>query len=503
MNLFPTTGLSWLDVRPPRTAWLIDPRLILGAIFLLALALRVLPFTYSHFWDETVFLQHAKVMLDGRSNYEEFIHRPPLLSAMYAAGFALWDSIYMANIVQGIVTSLAVLFAFLYVRRAFGTATAVFGVVLLAFTPYVVEASHELLTDAPALTLMLAAMWLFEKPGARFALLSGVAYSLAIQTRYTSIFLIVYFVLDAIIAPQKLRQLVLMGVAAAVTLAPYLIWIRWTFGSFLYPFLLAQRIVNEWTAPVPMGFYLRALVEIFPVSMWILFAVGVLAPLVRQWQRNRAEGKPDFTAPPRNELKQWFVLLVWGGAFFVYMLTIPHKEVRYLLPLAIPVLIISGLGATALVTWISRQGTVTRAAGLSLAFVVAIMDYGHPFLKLGEPAVNRSESNEVQIAHYLQAQSSPADTIYAAHNFPVFAFYSERRTVSLLPFQENFDEDWREVMNRPGFLVYTHPENIGEIHSINPMLKPDRSFLEAHREFSVVRVFPTATVYRYIPTTAP
>jgi hypothetical protein len=72
----------------------------------------------------------------------------------------------------------------------------------------------------------------------------------------------------------------------------------------------------------------------------------------------------------------------------------------------------------------------------------------------------------VQIAHYLRSQSSPGDTIYAAHNFPVFAFYSERRTVSLLPIQENFDKDWRELMNRPGFLVYTHPEHIGEIHSI-------------------------------------
>ncbi len=40
---------------------------------------------------------------------------------------------------------------------------------------------------------------------------------------------------------------------------------------------------------------------------------------------------------------------------------------------------------------------------------------------------------EVQIAQYLREHSTPADTVYAAHNFPVLAFYSERRTVSLLP----------------------------------------------------------------------
>jgi hypothetical protein len=177
--------------------------------------------------------------------------------------------------------------------------------------------------------------------------------------------------------------------------------------------------------------------------------------------------------------------------------------VRYLLPMAIPIFIISALGATALIGWISRQGVLRRAAALLIVSVVAIVDYGAPFLKLGEPLVNRWESNEVQIAQYLRSVSTPSDTIYAAHNFPVFAFYSERRTISLLPIQDSFDEDWRELMDKPGFLVYTDPDHIGEIHSINPMLKPDQSFLERHKEFSVARVFPTAIVYRYIPTIAP
>jgi hypothetical protein len=96
--------------------------------------------------------------------------------------------------------------------------------------------------------------------------------------------------------------------------------------------------------------------------------------------------------------------------------------------------------------------------------------------------------------------STPADTIYAAHNFPVLAFYSERRTVSLLPIQENFDQAWPDLMRQAGFLVYFHPAQIMEIHSINPSLKPDRQFLEASPNFRVVRVFPTATVYRYLPT---
>src|SRR2546429_1923063 len=237
---------------------------------------RAVPLTYSHFWDETVFLQHAGVILDGRANYEESFPRPPLLSVLYALGFALWDDIYVANIVQAVVTTLAVLFAFLYVRGAFGVASGIAAAFLFAFTPYLVETSHELLTDMPAVAFMLAAMWLFDKPGPRFAILAGAAYALAVQTRFTSLFLIVYFALDASLSLKKLRQLAILVVAAGVTIAPYLILVRWHYGSFLLPSLLARRIVTEWTAPVASGFYFDAVLEIFPPSLRPFFSLWLL-----------------------------------------------------------------------------------------------------------------------------------------------------------------------------------------------------------------------------------
>jgi len=95
--------------------------------------------------------------------------------------------------------------------------------------------------------------------------------------------------------------------------------------------------------------------------------------------------------------------------------------------------------------------------------------------------------------------STPNDTIYAAHNFPVLAFYSERRTVSLLPIQETFDQVWRDAMKEPGFLVYYLPADITETHALKPMFKPDLKFIQANREFQFVRGFSGAVVYRYQP----
>ena len=459
----------------------------LAVILALAALVRAVPLTYSHFWDETVFLQHAGVILDGRSNYQEFFHRPPLLSVLYALGFALWDNIYVANIVQAVVTTLAVLFAFLYVRGAFGAVSGIAAALLFAFTPYLVETSHELLTDMPAVAFMLAAMWLFDKPGPRFAILAGAAYALAVQTRFTSLFLIVYFALDASLSPRKLRQLAILVAAAGVTIAPYLIWVRWNYGSFLFPFILARRIVTEWTAPVASGFYFDAVLEIFPPSLRLFFALGLLLFVIR-WH-----------AALGSQTKRQLVLLMWGLAFFAYMLTIGHKEVRYLLPLAIPVVIISALSVTALFRWIARQAGPVWVAGALLGVAVAVADYASPFQKLRGPWTDSSESEEVQIAGYLREHSTPADTIYAAHNFPVLAFYSGRRTVSLLPIQDEFEQVWRQAMARPGFLVYYAPAGIKETHSKNPHFMPDQQFIDASPEFRLARSFPSATVYHYEP----
>ena len=477
--------------------------LVLAFVLLLAVLVRTVPLTYSHFWDETVFLQHAKVILDGRTNYEEFHHRPPLLSFLYALGFALWDNVYVANLVQGVVTTLTVVFAFLYARLAFGLAAALFSGFLFAFTPYFVKASHELLTDMPALALMLASMWLFDKPGARYAFLSGIIYALAIQTRFTSLFLIVYFVLDAILSPKKIRSLAFLLAGAAVAIAPYLVWVRWNYGSFSFPFVQARRIVTEWTAPVPASFYWEALLQVFPYSMWLFFGAGILLPVARRAMHGRTgEDGRILTGPTglSDQTRRQLVLLMWGGAFLAYMLSIPHKEVRYLLPLAIPVVVISALGLAELFRWCERQARPVRAIGILFGAAVVMLDYAPSLQKLVEPWLDRSVREEVQIGLYLREASTPADTIYAAHNFPVFAFYSERRTVSLLPIQGEFDQAWRDLMKQPGFLVWYYPAGIEETHSIYPSFKPDRQFLETSPNFHRVRAFPSAVIYRYEPT---
>jgi 4-amino-4-deoxy-L-arabinose transferase-like glycosyltransferase len=382
--------------------------LVFCGILLAALLLRIVPLTYSHFWDETVYLQHARVIVDGRTNYSEFDYKPPLLPLLYAAGYLVWDDIYVANLVQGIASTLAVLFAFLYVRRSFGALPALIATALFAFTPYFVETSHELMTDMPAVALMLAAMWLFDRTGIGSAFMAGIASALAAQMRFTSLFVFAYFIVDAFFSEPKFRRLFWLVAGAVLAMAPYLIWVRWNYAGFFYSFALASRITTEWTAPVPASFYFAAIPQIFPLSLLALFASGLVATFFERSRSDRPShgaGMISGLANLDHRTERVLALLVWGAAFFVYMLRISHKEVRYLLKLAIPVLIVSALGAAQIGRWLARRAMPFKAFGLLLAAAVAAVEFGPAFGKLTQPWIDASEPQTVQVARVVQPQS--------------------------------------------------------------------------------------------------
>ncbi len=478
---------------------------VLALVLVVAGLLAAIPLRYSHSWDESVYLQHAKTFLDGRSNYDELSERPPALSAFYALGFAFWNNFYAPHVVQGLLTLATVLFAFLYTRRAFGVTPALAAAVLLALDPFFVGAASELLTDVPVLGFMLAAMWLFDGRGARNAAGAGAVWALAVLTRFTAAFLIVYFLLDAAVSPRKIRRLAPFAAGAVVAIAPYLIWAKLKFGALLYPFAHARRIVVEWTAPTPAEMYWSGLLRIFPVGLWILFALGLGALGLSVVRRFRTTPRPIEALAGLPALdRRGIVLTLWGACYLAYMLSIPHKEVRYLTPLFIPVVALASVGAAAALSSSGDSRTIVRRPWRSVgsALLAGIIALGCvPALKkLAEPWRDDSRWPPVEIAEYLRGASSPDDVIYAAHFFPVLALYSERTTVSLLPFQEDFDQQWNEVMRRPGYLVYYPPAAIGETHSRDSHFKPDQQFLDVHPEFRLVRSFPSAEVYRYQPS---
>ena len=166
-----------------------------------AFVVRLWPLSKVHFWDEAVYLQNAEVICCGKANYSDLDSRPPLLSLMFAAIFLLWHHIYAADIATALLNALGPALLYVSGRTAVGRIPAAIASLLLAFSPFFVgvfpsgfpsdNTGNSLLSDSPALTIILLAFWLLvralhRQSDLRFASV-GFVFALAVLTRFASL----------------------------------------------------------------------------------------------------------------------------------------------------------------------------------------------------------------------------------------------------------------------------------------------------------------------------
>ena len=251
--------------------------LLVAAAFLV----RIWGISKAHFWDEMVYLQNAQVICCGKTNYSELDFRPPLISLIYAGVFLLWRHIYAACIVAAFLNALGPLFLYLAGRLSVGRLPAAIAALLLAFSPFFVgvfpdgfasdDTGNSLLTDSPALTLLLLAFWLLlraldRQSTPRFAW-AGLVLALSILMRFGTLPSVGMLFLLPLAAKRRWKALIACGAGLLVGLAPYLLWSRLRFGAFFFTLHAGWTHVE---GPVEsIFFYLRNSAAIFtPVAVF-------------------------------------------------------------------------------------------------------------------------------------------------------------------------------------------------------------------------------------------
>jgi 4-amino-4-deoxy-L-arabinose transferase-like glycosyltransferase len=207
--------------------------LLLFLLVAAAFLVRIWGISKTHFWDEMVYLQNAQVICCGKINYSELDFRPPLISLIYAGVFLLWHHIYAACIVTAFLNALGPVFLYLAGRLSVGRLPAAIAALLLAFSPFFVgvfpdgfasdDTGNSLLTDSPALTLVLLAFWLLlraldRQSIPRFAW-AGLALALSILMRFGSLPSTGMLFLLPLAAKRRWNALMSCGVGLMVGLA--------------------------------------------------------------------------------------------------------------------------------------------------------------------------------------------------------------------------------------------------------------------------------------------
>ena len=465
---------------------------LLGAGFLL----RVWGLSKVRSWDEAVYLQNAEVICCGKVNYSELGSRPPLLSLFFALIFLVWHHVYAASIATALLNSLGPVFLYFSGRMMAGRAAAVIASLLLAFSPYFVgvfppgfvsdDTGNSLLSDSPALTLLILALWLFlralrQQADMRFAW-PGFVLGLAVLMRFASLSSAGLLALLVLFRERWSGAALACGSGFAASVGPYLCWSRFRFGGFLATFESGwEHFAGPGGSPL---FYLESFVHMFS---WITVAGLVLwaIPWIRR-RRRHPEGSgavEGWLTDEKSRLEMF--LLFWAAVVLVFFSALRHKEPRYVMPMAAPVFLLAGIGLASVPR---RSKAGARIAGTVLLTSALAYTFAPSLERFESPLIDREVSEEMKVADFLN-KHVPRDTVlYANFNYPVFAYYTNL-PVDRIPETGQALYDRLNHLPGDGILIAYKPNDAVQ--------EPQLIWLDSNSHFRRFREFPSLVLYQY------
>jgi 4-amino-4-deoxy-L-arabinose transferase-like glycosyltransferase len=370
---------------------------------------------------------------------------------------------------------------------------AAIAALLLAFSPFFVgvfpngfasdDTGNSLLTDSPALTLLLLAFWLLlraldRQTITRFAW-AGLVLALSILMRFGTLPSAGLLFLLPLAAKRRWTALIACGAGLLVGLVPYLLWSRLNFGGFFYTLQSGWEHVEG-----PVGsvfFYVRNAATIFtPVAV---FGLVVTAS---SWFWHPVGGFSSRSRVPANfsPLVLQACLWVWLLTEFVFFSAMPHKEPRYILPLAPPFLLLAGSGL-ALICALPRKpfrpiGVLLVTALLAFTFVPLRERFRRPFIRHDNP-------EEMLASQFLQSAFPSETTLYMNFNYPAFAFYTNCPIHELPAVGPALYNEIEQIPPGGVLIVYRKTGEVWE---------PDIERVNANPKFQRLRDFSTFAIYR-------
>ena len=497
------SALVRTEPHPARLVWLCLA-LLVAAGFLI----RLWGLTHMHFWDENVYLLNADYILTGKAGYLEIDSRPPLISVFFAGVFALWHSDYAAQIVTSLLNALGPLFLYLAGRRIVSRAAASIAAILLAFGPFFAGAcadgdggfvencnGHSLLTDCPALTLILLSLWLLvralesqtaSQTNLRF-FLAGLALASTVLMRFGSLSTVGVLMLLPLAARFRWRALAVCLAGFLAGMAPYLCWSRLRYGGFL------ETLRNGWAnlggLPEPFLYYVQNMpqmltwLSIAGLALWLLGCAFLLARILRG-------NRPHFTGLAERISPRWQAfLLFWALAVLLFFSSIPHKESRYSIPVAPPLLLLAASGLALLLR--PRQKSLRIAAAVVLASGLLIVCWPtHHRFDTG--FIDPSVSEEMNVSAWLRGNLPATTILYTNQNYPDFAWYSGMNAEALPEDEDGLAEEIDKLPADGILIAY-------RVNGNDPAQPPAPSpaKLDQDPHFKRLREFPSLILYTY------
>lgn len=448
--------------------------LVLFIILLLVVPffLRLLPLRNAHYWDETVYLQHSEIMFSGRDNYSELNFRPPMMSILFFFGYLIWHDALMAHIIISLIGVIGIYFMYILGKELYNDRVGLIAALTLAYAPFIFYISHFLLTDSVALNFLIIALYFFVRQKRFDFVLAGLFLAVAFLTRFTSLSIVILFCLLFIFKKVKFLYLFKTLVLSLIFVSPYLIYSHIITGSFLFPYIYSNSVVQDYN--VSMFYYLVRLPYVLYLSI-----IGIVAYFV-SLSKKKGDGYD-------------YAFLIWAVFYFLYMTKTPHKELRYIVPVVIPFFLLSAKG---FFDWfilkINRRYLVFLLFFSILLFVSVVG--GIKVADFHLPLLSTDKTEAMVVAEWMAENLDNESVIFTNAEHPVLSYYSGLTVSALYPRDESVYDIIYTKMRDDGYFLYK--DNHIRWGS-DSLVHPNKEFLDNDLHFTYVKQFTNYHLYSY------
>jgi hypothetical protein len=335
------------------------------------------------------------------------ISYPPFFYLLEGALFAAFGpSPYLAKGLVLSFTLLGAIYTLAWLRR-WVAEEAGFLAAVVPLLPGIAEWSHAIMLNVPACALTWAALfhtrcWI-EELRPRHLYLAAVFSALAVLTYFQSA-IVVPIIVAWLVAAGRLRllaaprTLAIASVCGVVLLPCLIVVTRWApmHVEMTTPSLRLLSHSDAWL------FYLAAAPALFGLPLLALAAAGVIAgAAVRRWRFETT------------------ILLIWVIFTYMFLSYLKAKDTRYLLPLAVPLVLLGSIGLVAMAGVLARLCGPRWGAAVVVAAASFLMMLGWQAWRMP----SHTQRGFYELADWLGTVAPDEPVLYDGYSHGAFTFH--------------------------------------------------------------------------------
>ena len=396
--------------------------IFLTLIFLFSLFLRIAASKIDplRWWDETVYADlgwdlHINPFdysfSHGWSDYvpgdwPKAGYRAPLLPYFLALTYLLKLNV---DLLMPVIGALSVVFIYFLGCEMFNEKVAAYSSILMSILPIHVIYSGKILTGVFGTFFLIASIWFFwkgfEKRKDKYKILFGIFLAVSFLARYTVLFLFFLFPIYLFVKNKNLsflkdKYLWFSFFAFLLVLAPWFIYGMLQYNNPLGPLLHAKKASAYWGGAQPWYYYFVNSFDAFslllPIFLLALIYIGF---------------------NPAKINKETIFLLIWFFIFLLFLQPIPHKEVRFLLPVAPSIVLLSSL--------LLVQIKNSKPLFLVVVAIVFIHLVSTLYIRVNE---NYNQKNLCLLKAFELLSKTSGNSVIITEQSPIAYFYDKRET---------------------------------------------------------------------------